>query len=78
MLATTRAVAQKYGPKVGAAALMLPFTLMSWAQESTVATQAKAEVDKGKADLLLIAGGMALLAVAVWAAMKVVGMFGRR
>lgn len=78
MLATTRAVAQKYGPKIGAAVLVLPFTALSFAQETSIANQAKAKVDSGASDLLIVAGAMALLAVGVWAAMKVVGMFGRR
>lgn len=78
MIETTRAVARKYGPRIGAAALALPFTALSFAQETSIAQQAKAKVDSGLGDLLIVAGAMALLAVGVWAAMKVVGMFGRR
>ncbi|BEP55059.1 hypothetical protein GmRootV118_23030 [Variovorax sp. V118] len=79
MLAKTRAVAQKYGPKIGAAALTLPFTVLTFAQEAgSPGSIGKTQVDQSKADMLLVAGALLLLAVAVWGTMKIVGMFGRR
>lgn len=79
MLAKTRAVAQKYGPKIGAAALTLPFTVLTFAQTAgSPGSIGKTQVDESKADMLLVAGALLLLAVAVWGTMKIIGMFGRR
>lgn len=79
MFAKTRAVAQKYGPKLGAAALALPFTVMTWAQEAgTPGAAGKTAVDGAKADMQTVGLALLGLAVAIWAIMKVVAMFGRR
>jgi hypothetical protein len=77
MIETTRAVARKYGPRIGAAALTLPFTLLTFAQDSSVAQQAKTKVEGGGTDLGLVAGAIVLVAVATWAIMKIVGLFRR-
>jgi hypothetical protein len=77
MIETTRAVARKYGPRIGAAALALPFSVLSFAQDTGVVAQAKAKVEGGGTDLVTVGGAMVLAAVGIWAVMKIVGLFRR-
>ncbi|GAH91995.1 unnamed protein product [marine sediment metagenome] len=78
MIETTRAIARKYGPRIGAAALALPFTVLSFAQDASPGAAGKTQVDATKADGLLVAGAVLAMVVAIWGVYKIIGLFGRR
>lgn len=78
MINKTRAIARKYGPKIGAAVVTLPFTALSFAQETGAGATGSAAVNGAKADMETVALAVLGCMVAIWAIYKVIGMFGRR